>query len=90
MAITSPGLMPVAIKSASHALHRIAVFSVGEAASARCVDQGSFLRIPPAGVEDDVVQKKIMRIRVELSAQHCGENCNGSRSWHEFYSRERR
>src|ERR1700758_4995761 len=49
----------------------ISVFGVAEAAFARSVDDGGLFRMAAAGLEDQLVEKEVRGIGVELGAQRC-------------------
>ena len=79
MATTSPGLTPCGDQAAGQALDGLSIFGVGQAASAGSVHQRGLRRVAAAGVEHQIVQKKIVRIRVELGAHYAGSDCNGKK-----------
>jgi hypothetical protein len=41
------------------------------------IDEGDFLGLAAANVENEAVQKKMVRIGEEARAQHAGRDCSG-------------
>src|SRR5437764_15322160 len=56
---------------------RLAVLRESHPAAAGSVDQSRLRRVQPAGIEHKIVQKKVVRVSVELGAQHAARNCSG-------------
>ena len=68
-------------QAAGEGLDGVSVFGVGQAAAAGGVDQRGLRRIAAAGVEHEFVHEQVMRVSVELGAQHArkhaGRDCTG-------------
>ena len=70
--MTSPGLQSSGDEATSERFDCISVFGVGEAAFAGGIDEGDLLRVTPAGGEDQIVEEEVVRVGVELGAEHAG------------------
>ena len=57
----------------------VSIFGIGQAAAAGSVDQRRLRRVAAAGVEHEIVQKKVVGLGVELGAQHAGRDCTRAR-----------
>ena len=57
--------------------HQAAVFRVRQTTSAGSVYQRQFASVAPARVENKIVEKEIVRVRVKLRAKHSGRDCSG-------------
>src|SRR5579872_5342248 len=68
--------------------HHFAVLGVCDSPSARHIYERQFIAIAPTGVENQIVQEYVLRIRVELGAKHAAWHCSGkiSRSTREGWS----
>jgi hypothetical protein len=64
-------------ETARERLDDFSVLGIGETASTRTVYDRGLLRISTAGVEYQVMEKEVLRICVELRAQHAGRDCSG-------------
>src|SRR5579872_362736 len=68
--------------------HHFAVLGVCDSPSARHIYERQFIGIATTGVENQIVQEYVLRIRVELGAKHAAWHCSGkiSRSTREGWS----
>ena len=71
-------LDPVRDQATRNALNGLSVFGVRQTPATRGVNQCGFLRIAVAGVKYKVMQKEVVWIRIQLSAQHAGSDCTGN------------
>ena len=70
MATTSPGFRPAAMNPRARRFDDFSIFRVGEAAAAGAVDDGGLVREALAAIENQVVHEAVVRIGVELGAEH--------------------